>query len=118
MLRKGQLLHVSGDWLENWQYEPTDFEIGEYWAFVASIKTGEIQFFERIPEEVKLPSFEEMLSEGKAAEYILDIDRLFRHEEFTLTDDDEAWIVQINQIQPYVMAELITPIYAMPYELS
>lgn len=114
MLVKGQMLHVSGDWLENWQYEPSDFEVGKYWAFVASMATGEIQFFERIPEKVKLADFEDMLREGKAGEYILDVEALFRHEGFTLTDDDEAWIVQIDEIQPHIMARLVTPIYAMP----
>lgn len=118
MLKKGQTLHVAQEWLEDWRYSPKDFEIGAYWAFVISKKTGEIQFFERIPGYVHVTDFKNMLETGDVGEYKLEVDRLFREEEFTFTDDDEGWIVQINQIQPYVMAELITPILLMPYELS
>lgn len=118
MLKKGQTLHVAQEWLEDWRYSPEDFEIGSYWAFVISKATGEIQFFERIPGYVHVTDFANMLETGDVGEYKLELERLFCEEGFTFTDDDDGWIVQINQIQPYVMAELITPILLMPYELS
>lgn len=116
MHRKGQILHVAGEWLERSYYAPEEFEIGEFWAVVINSDTDEIQLFERIPDEVKLADLDDMLAGGNVGEYRLDVDRLFRENEFTMNDNEYGWIVKIMQVQPYVMAELVTPILIMAEE--
>lgn len=114
--KRGTDIHMSKAVLEDWHYLLTDFEIGEYWAFVIDKETCDLQYFEKIPMKTKVPDIDGLIND-EGIEWELDIETPWREEGFTLTDRDEAWILKIKEIdtlEPCLIAEFITPIHLLP----